>query len=70
VLNVSAADADEVQGRPHEDVFVAIETGQESFFFYFQEVLADQDCLIGVAVSRGNFFTPSLLCSYALIFFP
>jgi hypothetical protein len=26
VLNVSAANTDEVRGRPHEDVFVAVET--------------------------------------------
>jgi hypothetical protein len=69
VLDDGATDTDEVQGRPREYIFVAVQIGHESFFFCFSEVFTDQDHLIGVAASRGTFFTPSLLCSWVLTLF-
>jgi hypothetical protein len=35
MFNDGAADADEVYGRPREDVLVAVETREKSFFFYW-----------------------------------
>jgi hypothetical protein len=52
----SATDADQVEGRPGEDVLIFGETGDESLFVMRRKVFAYDDRLLGRSLVKGNCF--------------
>jgi hypothetical protein len=65
VLDDSATDSDQVEGRPGKDVLISGKTGDESLLVLRSQVFAYDDLCFGVAWSRGTVFVPSLLYSCA-----
>jgi hypothetical protein len=69
VLDDGAADSDQVEGRPGEDVLVSGETGDEFLLVLRSQVFAYYDCLLGRRWVEGNCLRSVVALQLRLYFF-